>query len=140
MLQGLYRKKASYKKWFNMKLELTSKAGVMMALSGTPQGMTGFYLNPSSNMVYYWVVHEDTGAWIQMGGEITFDEYKKTEAALRRKKEKAAADDESLVAYGGTDDGRAGYYMSSNKGRLGYYEPGAHGVLTLAEAPAAPPE
>jgi hypothetical protein len=91
-------------------------------------------------MVYYWVVHEDTGAWIQMGGEITFDEYKKTEAALRRKKEKAAPDDESLVAYGGTDDGRAGYYMSSNKGRLGYYEPGAHGVLTLAEAPAAPPE
>ena len=69
VIQNCARKRIGYMKWFNIKIELTSKAGVMMALAGTPQGRTGFYLNPSTNTVYYWTVKE-SGEWIQMFEEV----------------------------------------------------------------------
>ena len=134
MLQGMLRKRQGYMRWFSMKLELTAKAGVMMALSGTPQGHTGFYLNPSSNMVYCWVVKE-SGEWKQLCQECHFNDYKKMEANLRRKKE-AHKGESVIFPYMGTEDGRPGWYLSSSGGTLAYYEPGAHGVLLPAEEAA----
>jgi len=123
MIQNCSRKRMSYMKWFNMKMELTSKAGVMMALSGTPQGMTGFYLNPSTNTVYYWTVKE-TGEWLQMFEEMPFDNYKKLEAKLRKEISKAGTDNLDTVFVqvpsSKGEEGGNGYYVN-HKGKAGFY-------------------
>ena len=122
-IQNCARKRMGYMKWFNMKMELTSKAGVMMALSGTPQGMTGFYLNPSTNTVYYWTVKE-SGEWLQMFEEMSFDTYKTLEAELRKKCEKAGADNLEtvfvMVPSAKSEEGGDGYYIN-HMGKCGYY-------------------
>ena len=122
-IQNCVRKRMGYLKWFNMKMELTSKAGVMMALSGTPQGMTGFYLNPSTNTVYYWIIKE-SGEWQQMFEEMTFDSYKALEAELRRKREKAGEEGLEgvfvMIPSVKSQEGGNGFYMN-NKGKCGFY-------------------
>ncbi|GMH69887.1 hypothetical protein TL16_g05267 [Triparma laevis f. inornata] len=123
-LQQMYRRKQSYNKWFQMKLELTSKAGVMMALSGTAQGHTGFYLNPSSSAVYYWVVKE-TGEWVDLFKEISMDQYRELELTLRRKVEKEG--DGVLVPIPGTDteQGGDGFYLNSKQKAAFYVNEGS---------------
>ena len=120
-LQLLFRKKLSYRKWFNLKLELTSKAGVMMALSGTAQGRTGFYLNPTTNTVYYWSVKE-SGDWVQMFDEITFDMYKEMEVEIRTNFQNREESKVKLIPVPGTKTvaGESGFYVNERY-KAGYY-------------------
>jgi hypothetical protein len=130
-IQNCARKRAGYMRWFRIKLELTSNAGVMMALAGTVQGSSGFYLNPNTNMVYFWNVDDDTGGWSQVGTECSYIDFKNYCTEIRRKKEKHPGE-EVLVAYGDIDYGRPGLYMGSGKVKLGHYIAGEHGILKLA--------
>ena len=82
-LQGRYRLKMAYDTWFRVKLELTAKAGVMMALSGTAQGFTGFYLNPSSSSVFYYRVTE-AGEWVSEFDHMDEKDYKNICERLRK--------------------------------------------------------
>ena len=105
----------------------------MMALSGTAQGRTGFYLNPSSNSVHYWTVRE-TGEWVESGfAEFHFEQYKDMETALRRLKGKVG-EEEALVPVPetGTEEGGEGWYVNAMC-KAGYYTVGEGGALVLKE-------
>ena len=53
-----------YRKWFSLKLNLAAGSGVMMAVGGTAQGETGFYLNPKNSKVYYYDVDSIEQKWV----------------------------------------------------------------------------
>jgi len=82
-LQGRFRQKLAYDRWFRVKLELTAKAGVMMALAGTAQGFSGWYLNPSSQSVFYYRVTGE-GEWINEFEHISEEDYKDICSRLRK--------------------------------------------------------
>ena len=98
-------------------------------MSGTAQGHTGFYLNPSSNSVYYWIV-KDNGEWVDIFKEFSFDDYKEMDTALRRKK--GVDGDSALVPVPGTgtEDGNEGYYVNT-KSKAAYYVVGEGGALEV---------
>jgi len=119
-LQGIFRQKQAYDRWFRVKLELTAKAGVMMALAGTAQGYTGWYLNPSSQSVFYYRVLE-TGKWVSDFDHVSEDDYKDIASRLRHvaKEEGIAASVPIDLEQGSV--GEAGWYCNQ-KMKCAYYD------------------